>query len=463
VSEIVTLVAGLIAGGIVAWAWATARTQARHRSHLQDLQTRLAAQEGSLAEIRGQLQASREEIGALQGDLRATTAERAAAEARLGQAQASLEEQKVILEDAKAKLADAFRALAAEALKSSSQDFLALAEQRFKTLQQEAAGELEARTVAIETLVSPLQQALETYQKEARELEEKRLREISGVGRQLEEVARAQTSLQRETSNLVNALRAPQVRGRWGEIALRKTAELAGMTNYCDFVEQETVSGEGVRLRPDMVVRLPAKREIVVDSKVALHAYLEALEATAPETREAALARHAQQVRSHVRRLASKEYWGQFPQAPEFVVLFIPGEAFFAAAAERDPDLLQDALANHVLVATPTTFIGLLLTAAYGWRQEQITENAQRISDLGRQVHERLATLIEHFAKVGKALEGSVEAYNKAVGSLETRVLPAARRFGELGSGGAKEIPALEPIVHAPRAPATPREADPDT
>jgi DNA recombination protein RmuC len=199
-------------------------------------------------------------------------------------------------------------------------------------------------------------------------------------------------------------------------------------------------------------VHLPAKRDIVVDAKVALNAYLEALEASSPEQREAGLLRHAQQVRTHVRRLASKEYWNQFPQAPDFVVLFIPGEAFFAAAAERDPNLLQDALASQVLIATPTTFIGLLLTVAYGWRQEQVAENAQRISELGRQVHERLAILIDHFAAVGKGLEKSVDAYNKAVASLETRVLPAARRFPELDSGSGKPIPGLEPIAQSPRS-----------
>lgn len=432
-------------GGGVAWVVASARARAG----------RAVAEE-----LRGQLQGSRDEAGRLQAELRAAGAEKAAAEARASAARQSLEEQKGLLEDAKGKLADAFKALAAEALKSSNQDFLALAETRFAALRQEAEGELEARKTAIETLVQPLRQALDEYQKQAKELEEKRLREISGVGQQLQAVAQAQTSLQRETANLVNALRQPQVRGRWGEIALRKTAELAGMTRYCDFVEQESVSVEGGRLRPDMIVRLPARREIVVDSKVALNAYLEAVEATTPEAREAAMARHAQQVRTHVRALASKEYWSQFPEAPEFVVLFIPGEPFFAAAAERDPELLQSALENHVLIATPTTFIGLLLTAAYGWRQEQLTENAQRISDLGVQVHERLAVLLEHLARVGKALESSVEAYNKAVGSLESRVLPAARQFKELGVGGTKEIPSLDPIAQVPRSLAAGEAAD---
>ena len=451
VSLIVGAIAAAIAGGVVGWLWATSRTRRQEAARLRDLDRRLAAQEGSAAAVREELQRGREIIERLQTELRAVAAEKADAEARASESRAGLDEQKRLLEEAKARLTEAFRALAGDVLKSSNEDFLRLAEQRFKTLTQEAAGELEARKTAVGTLVQPLQQALAAYQQEARALEEKRLREISGVGRQLTEVAQAQTALQRETSNLVNALRAPQVRGRWGEIALRKTAELAGMTKHCDFSEQESVQVEGGRLRPDMIVHLPAKRDIVVDAKVALNAYLEALEAPSPEQREAALGRHAQQVRMHVRRLASKEYWNQFPQAPDFVVLFIPGEAFCAAAMERDPDLLQDALASQVLIATPTTFIGLLLTAAYGWRQEQVAENAQRISELGRQVHERLAILVEHFAVVGKSLEKSVEAYNRAVGSLETRVLPAARRFPELDSGSGKPIPGLDPIGQTPR------------
>jgi len=461
--EILLLLIGAVVGGALGWLWATRRGRAEHAARVRDLENRLATQEGGAAAIREQLENGRREIDRLQADLRAITAQKADAEARASEIRASLEEQKRLLEEAKTRLTEAFRALAADALKSSNEDFLRLAEERFKALTQAATGELEARKTAVETLVQPLQQALETYQKEARELEEKRLREISGVSRQLGDVALAQTALQRETANLVNALRAPQVRGRWGEIALRKTAELAGMTKYCDFDEQASVQTEGGRLRPDMIVHLPAQRDIVVDAKVALNAYLESLEAATPELREAALVRHAQQVRMHVKRLASKEYWNQFPQAPDFVVLFIPGEVFFAAAAERDPELLQDALSNQVLIATPTTFIGLLLTAAYGWRQEQITENAQRISELGRQVHERLSVLVEHFAGVGRALEKSVEAYNKAVGSLETRVLPSARRFAELDPGSGRPIQGLEPIAQAPRALAVRDGVEPET
>jgi len=460
--EILLLIVGAAVGGTAGWLWATSRSRAEQAARVRDLENRLATQEGGGAAIREQLESSRREIDRLQTDLRTITAQKADAEARASEIRASLEEQKRLLEEAKTRLTEAFRALAADALKSSNEDFLRLAEERFKALTQAAAGELEARKTAVETLVHPLRQALEAYQQEARALEEKRLREISGVGRQLGEVALAQTALQRETANLVNALRAPQVRGRWGEIALRKTAELAGMTKYCDFDEQASVQTEGGRLRPDMIVHLPGQRDIVVDAKVALNAYLDSLEASTPELREAALVRHAQQVRMHVKRLASKEYWNQFPQAPDFVVLFIPGEVFLAAAAERDPDLLQDALSNQVLIATPTTFIGLLLTAAYGWRQEQIAENAQRISELGRQVHERLSVLVEHFAGVGRALEKSVEAYNKAVGSLETRVLPSARRFAELDPGSGRPIQGLEPIAQAPRALAVRDGADPE-
>ncbi len=449
VTEIGLLIAAGAAGAAGAWLWAAAR----HGAAVRELAARVAAQEGTAAAVQSELNRSREEVAKLHNELRLLGAEKAAADAENRLARASLDEQQQRFEEAKAQLTDTFQSLAADALRSSHEGFLHLAAQRFQTLQQQSSGELDARKAAVENLIRPLQQTLEAYQKEARELEEKRLREISSVGQRLTEVAQGQTALQRETANLVNALRAPQVRGRWGEVALRKTVELAGMTKYCDFVEQESVAAPGGgRLRPDMVIRLPAKREIVVDAKVALNAYLEAIEASSGEQREAALVRHAQQVRQHVKRLASKEYWSQFPQAPDFVVLLIPGEVFFGAAAERDPDLLQDALSNQVLIATPTTFVGLLLTAHYGWRQEQVAENAQRISELGRQVYERLGVLFDHLGQMGKALEKSVEAYNRTVGSLESRVLPAARRFPELDSGAGKPLPELEPIAQIPRA-----------
>jgi DNA recombination protein RmuC len=356
------------------------------------------------------------------------------------------------LEDAKTRLSEAFKSLAAEALAGNNTGFLILAEEKFKALKEEAAVDLEARREAIEAIIQPLTETLSAYQKETKELEDKRLRELSTVGEQLRAVASAQTTLQSETAKLVNALKSPQVRGRWGEIALRKTAELAGMSVHCDFVEQESVTTDAGRLRPDMVVKLPAGREVVVDSKVPLGGFLEALEAKTDNEREAALAKHASQVNQHVAKLASKEYWDQFTAAPEFVVLFIPNDSFLAAAAEKDPALVESALTRKIVIATPTTFIALLRAIAYGWRQELVAESAQRISALGQELSDRMGTLAEHFVKVGGAIGKAVESYNAAVASFESRILPAARKFKTLGAGGKKEIEELQPIDQTPRA-----------
>lgn len=325
------------------------------------------------------------------------------------------------------EMADTFKSLAAEALAGSEARFLLLAEEKFK----------------------PLRETLAAYQKEAQELEDKRAREIGSVGEQLRSVASAQLSLQNETARLVNALRSPQVRGRWGEITLRRTVELAGMSPHCDFVEQPTAD-EG-RLRPDMIVRLPAGRQIVVDAKAPLGGFLEALEAVTDAARDAALARHADQVRQHVVRLASKDYAEQFASAFEFVVLFIPNDTFLAAAAEKDPDLLEFALARKIAIATPTTLIALLRAVAYGWRQELVAENAQRVSALGQELYERLALLVDHLVKVGGSLGRAVDAYNAAASAFESRVLPAARKFQDLGAGGKKEIEPLPLLDQSPR------------
>ncbi len=341
------------------------------------------------------------------------------AEARETEAQRHLAEQKVLLEETRARLAETFRAAAAEALTTSTAGFLTLAEEKFK----------------------PLAETLAAYQKEARSLEEHRVRDMTSVGAQLQEVARAQTALQSETARLVNALRSPQIRGRWGEITLRRTAELAGLSGHCDFVEQ-TSGGDG-RLRPDMIVKLPAGREIIVDAKVPLGGYLEALEAVTEEAREAGLRKHAEQVQQHVVRLASRDYGQQFSSTLEFVVLFIPNDTFLAAAADKDPNLIEFALQRRIVIATPTTFIALLRAVAYGWRQELVAENAQRISELGQELYERMAVLAEHLGKIGSGLGRATEAYNDAVASLERRVLPAARRMKEYGAGGKKEIEQL--------------------
>jgi len=368
----------------------------------------------------------------------------AVAEERCDQIQKNLQEQKALLTQARQEMADAFKALSGEALKTNNQAFLDLAKTSFETLHAEAKGDLAQRQQAIDHLVKPLQDSLKRYEDELRQMERVRQSAYGGLDQHLQR-------LQQETGNLVKALRAPSVRGRWGEITLRRVAELAGMVAHCDFVEQESVETDEGRLRPDMVVQLPGGRQIVVDAKAVLSAYLEAHETQDETQRLDRLRQHAAQVRGHMDQLSAKSYWNQFPQSPEFVVLFLPGEHFLGAALEQDPALIENGFARRVIIATPTTLIALLHAVAYGWRQEQLSEHAQQAGQLGKDLYERMAVLAEHLGDVGQALARSVQAYNKAVGSLNDRVLPAARRFKELGIASEKDLPQLEPIESVPR------------
>ena len=435
----------LVMVGFLGWLVGKAKAQAS-----------VAASESRSQELRHQLESIQSQFDQLREQFREMEANKITAETKILEAEKNLAAQQTLLEEAKTTLSDTFKSLAAEALAGNNAGFLTLAEQKFKALKDEAASDLQQRKVSIEALIQPLTQTLTSYQKETKDLEDKRLREVSAVGEQLQSLASGQLKLQTETAKLVNALRSPQVRGRWGEIALRKTAELAGMSPHCDFIEQESVETETGRLRPDMVVKLPAGREVVVDSKVSLAAYLEALEANTDEERDAALVRHAAQVKQHVNKLASKDYWEQFKSAPEFVVLFIPNDSFLAAAAEKDPALVESALGKQIVIATPTTFIALLRAIAYGWRQEQVAENAQRISALGQELSDRIGVLTDHLIKIGGSLGKAVESYNAAVASLESRVLPSARKFKQLGSGSKKEIEELQVIEQQPREPTRP-------
>lgn len=411
----------------------------------------LAAAEAREKELRIQIDQNRLGFEGLRSKLAESEKARVQAETRVQEAEKYITGEKALLEDAKAKLSDTFGSLASKALADNNKGFLTLAEEKFGSLKASAEADLESRKLAIETLVTPLNEAIAGYQAASQQLEEKRLREISAVGEQLKSLGAAQVTLQSETAKLVNALKSPQVRGRWGEIALKKTAELAGMTSYCDFVEQESVATEEGRLRPDMIVKLPAGREVVVDSKVSMAGFMEALEAKTDAEREAALLRHAAQINTHVKQLAAKEYWDQFPAAPEFVVLFIPNDSFLAAAAEKDPNLVENALNKQIVIATPTTFIALLKAIAFGWRQEVLAQNAQKISDLGQEISDRIATIVDYFNDVGKSLGKAVESFNKATGSFETRLLSSARKFKELGAAGKKEVEAVEPVDHLPR------------
>ncbi len=445
------LFAGAITAGGLSWVICFLYCRNRRLETLKALETQLATRQTQLDALRTQMDDLHQTHDKLCKEFRLMENAKVSAETKLTNTQEHLDSQRTLLEEAKQSLSDTFRSLASEALAGNNQGFLALAEEKFKALKEETAIELTHRQTSLEALVSPLTESLRTYQQEAKALEDKRLRELGSVSEQLKHLAAAQSSLQTETSKLVNALRSPQVRGRWGEIALRKTAELAGMSAYCDFHEQEHVTSDTGRLRPDMVVRLPAGREIIVDSKVPLHAFLESLESHTEEARTTALKRHADQVKSHVRQLASKDYWEQFPSAPEFVVLFIPNDSFLAAAAEQDPTLIESALTQKVVIATPTTFIALLRAIAFGWRQEQVAESSQRISLLGQELAERMGTMAEHFSRVGHTLSRAVESYNATVASLENRILPSARKFKQLGVNPRKDIPDLEPIEHSTR------------
>ena len=370
-------------------------------------------------------------------------------EIRLEQERDSADEKAALLRNAERELADAFKSLSADALKSNNQAFLDLARQNLASFQEQARGDLAARQQAVATLVKPLAETLDKLNTQQREMEQLRSGAYAGLTEQVKGLLAAQHDLKSETHRLVTALRRPEVRGRWGEVQLRRVVEMAGMLDHCDFFEQEaTTDGR----RPDMVVRLPGGKSVVLDSKAPVAAYLEAVEAEHEDTRQRALARYAQHVRTHVQQLAAKAYWEQFAPAPEFVVLFLPGEAFFGAALREDPDLIEYASEKKVILATPTTLLALLKAVYYGWRQEALADNARQVSQLGAQLYERLSKLGEHWNSVGKNLGQAVKAYNDATGSLESRVLVTARKFEELQvAAEGKSLPITQPVELAAR------------
>jgi DNA recombination protein RmuC len=360
-------------------------------------------------------------------------------------------ERDAAFEAATSRLATAFSQLANQSLKSNSENFLRLAQENLGTQHERAKRELGEREQAVENLVKPIKDALQQSQAQISELEKSRSEAYGSIKEQLVAMRTSQQTLTQETQNLVKALRRPEVRGRWGEITLRRLVELAGMVEHCDFQEQVHTSTDEKSIRPDMIVRMPDQRELVVDVKTPLDAYLEAVEATDTVQRKLGLQRHARNVREHIRKLASKTYWEQFSKSPEFVILFIPGDQFLSAALTEDPDLIEYSLSEQIILATPTSFVALLKAVAYGWRQLALADNAEEIRRLAEDLYGRLNTFMGHMNKVGKQLASSVENYNRAVGSLERKVLPGARKFVELGIRPKKEIEQAEPLESLPR------------
>ena len=400
------------------------------------------------------LAAAAERVPALEGEaveLRDRLREAETANAAL---EAVLETERKNHEARGAELEKKFAGLASDVLGKNSESFLRLVSERFEKHSESAREDLEKRRVAIETLVKPLGENLTKFERKVGEMEKAREGAYRAIAEQVKSLAEGQTGLRTETGRLVQALRRPEARGRWGEYQLRNVLEMAGMSAHVDFVEQQTVEGDNGKLRPDVIIRIPGGKSIVVDAKTPLDAYLNAVEADDEDERRKFIDAHARQVREHVRALASREYWRALPETPEFVVMFVPGEAFFAAAIESDRELFESAARRGVLISTPTSLIALVKTIAYGWQQEKLAENAKAVAAQGRDLYERVKTFGGHMGDIGKSLQQAVERYNKGVGSLERRVLPAARKFETLGvTPAASSIPALEPVELDPREP----------
>lgn len=480
-SEILIAVAALAVGAIVAWLLRGSRAAteiAAAQAQLQSLQQQYTDRGSELQALRvahaqaieslrneSSLRAGAEERATRIPELEARLSERdksfTQSEARLAELETRLtgerkaaEEKLALLNDAQQKLSDAFKALSSEALKSNNQAFLDLAKGTLEKFQEGARGDLEKRQKAVDELVKPIRESLEKVDGKLGEIEKARVGAYAELSTQVKGLVETHLPMLRnETANLVKALRQPTVRGRWGEIQLKRVVEMAGMIDHCDFYEQENRTTDDGRLRPDLVVRLPGGKSIVVDAKAVVSAYLEAAEAPDEETQRARLADHARQVRAHMVALGRKGYWEQFDPAPEFVVLFLPGEMFFSAALQQDPGLIEFGANERVIPATPTTLISLLKAVSYGWRQEALAHNAQEVAELGRQLYERIAVLAGHWGDVGSRLDKAVEAYNKSTATLESRVLVSARKLRDLKAAPEDtEIEAIEPVERMARA-----------
>lgn len=456
-TELLLIGSGILIGAFLSWLIAgfrhrgeiarhTAALQADYADRIAGLEGRAKGSEAVVGELRQQLQQKDDDLLQLRKELQEERHQRVETVTRLEESQKrledsyrSLEQQKELIEVMKKEIADTFSVLSSAALKSSSEDFLRLASENLGKIVAETKGKLGEHQAALDGTVKPLQEMLKRYEQQLREIEEGRHKSFGSLTEQLKSLSTMHEQLQRETSNLVTALSKPKVSGSWGELGLRRVVELAGMTAYCDFYEQESVATEGGRIRPDMIVRLPNGREIVIDAKAPVEAYMAVVAAASDEERKKAIVHYIASVRSHLNVLSSKAYWDQFAQSPEIVVMYLPGESFFSAAIEHDHTLIEDGSAKRVILATPTTCIALLKAIAYGWQQEQMTKSAQEISKLGKDLYERFSIVLEHYTKSGQALRKAVESYNDGVRSVETRLIPSLRKFKELGVSSARD------------------------
>lgn len=437
VAVILLTIAGLLIGAAIAWL-------AGHGGASATAQRKV--------ELEQELGSARSHLGQAQQENTDLRAAKAAVEATLDGERSSMKEKIELLTAAGEAMSAKFEALTASALQSNNVSFLQLAKSELEKHQAAASGELEKREKAVEMLVKPIAESLKNVDEHVRVLEASRAEAYGGLKTQVESLLETQKALQAETGNLVKALREPQARGRWGELQLRRCLELAGMLDYCDFLEQVSVTAEERTRRPDVVVKLPGEKNLVVDAKVPLAAYLAALEAPDEASRNAHLLDHARQVKQHIDMLAAKAYWAQFEPTPDFVVLFLPGEVFFRAAMDADPELIEYGVSHKVMVASPTTLIALLRAVAYGWNQKNLADSARQISEAGKLLYQRLTAMSGHFEELGKKLGGAVEAYNKSVGSMERSVFPVARKLPELDrSLAADDLPDLKQVEKAPR------------
>jgi len=449
---VLMILLGIVVGAVAVWLLLRAQSQRSYEKGQSDsvmqvaaLQERLAARDQEVQKLQHSVDkevSERERLRDNNADLKAQLeGERRAAQERSESFKQAADE-----------LSEKFKALSRDALKDNNQSFLELARATLEKFQTGAKGDLELRQQAIDEMVKPLKESLEKVDGKIGEMEKARAGAYAELREQVRSLTTSQLQLQAETGNLVKALRTPHIRGRWGEIQLRRVVELAGMLQYCDFTEQETVTGEDGRIRPDVIVRLPGGRTIVVDAKVPFDAFYESISTTDDLVRVERLKDHARLVRAHIGQLSKKSYWETVQPTPEFVLLFLPGENFYSAALEHDPKLIEDGVNQGVIIATPTTLIALLKAVSYGWRQEQMAANAQEVSKLGKDLYDRLRKFTEYFGDIGKNLDRALESYNKGVGSLEARVLVTARKFKERGAIGGEEIEIVEPIDKSTRA-----------